>query len=90
MTLNGSRHTPQIEGYALAVIHIDETGSPLSSEILIPVETPTRDKGGYSVAEMNFRGSGFWPQRPLDVAVSPEGWLYLSITGGQILAVRPA
>lgn len=90
VTLNGSRHTPQIEGYALAVIHIDETGSPLSSEILIPVETPTRDKVGYSVAEMNFRGSGFWPQRPLDVAVSPEGWLYLSITGGQILAVRPA
>jgi len=38
---------------------------------------------------MNYRGSGFFPQRPLDVAVSERGWVYISISGGRIIAMRP-
>ena len=38
---------------------------------------------------MSYRGSGFFPQRPLDVAVTEQGWVYISIGGGRILVLRP-
>lgn len=88
VVLNGSRHQPDLRGYALAAVRFDEQGQPLAYEVLMPFETIKRIGVGYSVAEMNFRGSGFWPHRPLAVTVSPEGWVYLSMGGGDILVIR--
>lgn len=87
--LNGSRHQVDLRGYALAVVRFESAGDPAGYDILIPFEAVTPARVGYSLAEMNYRTSGFWPNRPLDVAVSPEGWLYISVSGGEILAVRP-
>ncbi|MBZ0303042.1 MAG: PQQ-dependent sugar dehydrogenase [Anaerolineae bacterium] len=89
VVLNGSRDRPDLRGYALAVIPFDTADEPQAAVPLIPVETDSSRKVGYTVAEMNYRGSGFWPHRPYDVTVSPQGWIYLSVGGGQIMAVRP-
>jgi glucose/arabinose dehydrogenase len=35
------------------------------------------------------RGAGFYPHQPLSVAISPEGWIYIAISGGRIYALRP-
>ena len=51
-----------------------------------PDESPTSD---FTLEQMNYRGSGFFPQRPLDVAVTEQGWVYISVGGGRILALRP-
>ncbi len=84
VTLNGSRNRPDIQGYALAVVKF-ANGQPTHYEILIPAETHRQT---FTLAEMNYRNSGFWPERPLGVAVSVEGWVYIS-TGTEILALRP-
>lgn len=87
VTLHGSRHRVDLRGYALAVIRFDESGQPLAPEALIPWP----DIGvGLDARQENYRGAGFWPERPLDVAVGPQGWIYLSVTGGRIMALRPA
>ncbi len=85
VTLHGSRHRVELRGYGLAVIRFDAEGNPLEGEVIIPQE---RGGNNLSVSRMNYRGVGFWPERPLDVAISPEGWVYVSVTGGRILALR--
>jgi glucose/arabinose dehydrogenase len=89
VALNGSRHRVDLRGYALAAVRFDAAGNPARYDILIPMQlaSPSRDR--FNPVEMSYRGSGFWPHRPLAVAVSPEGWVYLSVSGGQILALRP-
>ena len=86
VTLHGSRQRVDLRGYALAAVGFDAAGEVLEAEVILPGHAGESD---FSVARMNSRGSGFWPERPLDVAVSPEGWIYLSMTGGRILALRP-
>lgn len=86
LTLHGSRHRVDLRGYALAVVDFDERGELLPPRVILPEDSRY---DAFDVAKMNYRGSGFWPERPLGVAVSPEGWLYFSMTGGRILALRP-
>ena len=90
LTLHGSRHRVDLRGYALAAITFDAQGQPLPPQVILPQQTSAAFDSFFTVRVMNYRGSGFWPERPLDVAVSPEGWLYVSMTGGRILALRPA
>ena len=85
VTLHGSRHEIELRGYALAVIRFDAEGRPLAPEVIIPQQ---RGRNFYSISGMNYFGKGFWPERPLDLAISPEGWIYVSVTGGRILALR--
>lgn len=87
LTLHGSRHRLDLRGYALAVIRFDEGGQPLAPEALIPWP---ESGDGFDARQLNYGGFGFWPERPLDVAVGPQGWIYLSMTGGSIMALRPA
>lgn len=85
VTLHGSRHRVELRGYALAVIRFDAAGRPQAPEVIIPRET-----GGnqFSVSKMNYLGLGFWPERPLDVAIGTKGQVYVSVTGGRIIALR--
>lgn len=89
VVLNGSRHRPDLRGYGLAAVHFNEAGQPARYEILIPAEIDSPVKEGYTLEEMNYRGSGFWPHRLIDVTVSSQGWIYVSVGGGQIVALRP-
>ena len=43
----------------------------------------------FSMQQSNYRTSGFWPRRPLDVAVDVRGWVYISAGDGLIIALRP-
>ncbi|MCY3947138.1 MAG: PQQ-dependent sugar dehydrogenase [Anaerolineaceae bacterium] len=87
VTLHGSRHRIELRGYALAVIRFDAEGRPLAPEVIIPQQSGSFS---FSLSKLNYLGKGFWPERPLDVAISPEGWIYVSVTGGRILALRQA
>jgi hypothetical protein len=44
----------------------------------------------FSLEAMSYRGSGFFPHRPLDVTVTEQGWVYISIGGGRIIVLRDA
>lgn len=87
MVQGGSAEHVALRGFALWALHFDDAGQPAQAEALIPSETGR--VVGFSVEEMNYRTSGFWPRHPLGVAVSPEGWIYISVNGGQILVLRP-
>ena len=90
VVLHGSYNQPDLRGYALVAVRFDEQAAPLVYDLLIPFENVSPGRTGYSLSDMNYRGSGFWPHRLLDVTVSPEGWIYLSVGGGQIVVIRPA
>jgi glucose/arabinose dehydrogenase len=81
VALAGSADAVNLTGYQ--VVLVDVTTHDVSP--LMPFDI-TRT---YANREMNYRGSGFFPHRPLDVAVSPQGWVYISISDGRILALRP-
>jgi glucose/arabinose dehydrogenase len=89
VTLAGSSHQSYLEGYALAVVRFDENGTPSESQIIIPEKSVNWDYDKLDLQPTHYQGSGLWPRRPLDVTVSAEGWVYLSVGGGRILALRP-
>ncbi|MFN8530887.1 MAG: hypothetical protein U0670_19965 [Anaerolineae bacterium] len=77
---SGSVNTVDMHGYT--IVRVD----PATEEQHAIMPSPN---DVFTNMEMNLRGSGFFPHRPLDVTVSPEGWVYISITEGRILALRP-
>lgn len=86
LVLGGSYNQIALRGYALAAIRFED-GAPTGYRVLIP-DDPVL--GQFTLEEMNYRTSGFWPRYPFAVTVSPEGWLYISVGGGRIYALRPA
>jgi glucose/arabinose dehydrogenase len=87
IALGGSYDAYALAGYQLVAVHFDAGGSPTGAENLMPYSA-----GNYilpSALGMNYQGLGFYPHRPFDVVVSPQGWVYLSMGGGRILALRP-
>ncbi len=64
----------------------DEQGNPTSQERLIPVDPFY----GYGLEVLQIQGQSFYPDHPVDVAVSPEGWIALSIMEGRVIQVRPS
>jgi glucose/arabinose dehydrogenase len=80
VVLNGSYNDSRLRGYEIGAIHFDETGHPSIYETLIP---------DLATFGLQYQGSGFFPHRPYGIAVSPEGWIYISIGGGKIYAIRP-
>jgi glucose/arabinose dehydrogenase len=89
VVLNGSYNRAALAGFALAVVHFDEAGSPTGYDVILPEQADKNNPPGATLQDLQYRGSGLWPRRPLDVAVSAEGWIYLSVGGGRILALRP-
>ena len=83
VALAGSTGQVELRGYTLAQA-VPETGEV---DVLIP---QTYDQPGFDTTdELNYRTVGFYPERPYAVAVSPLGWVYLSLSNGRILAIRP-
>ncbi|MDX2160198.1 MAG: hypothetical protein SF162_02625 [bacterium] len=86
VVLSGSTHAINLSGYA--VVRIDPfTGA--AADVMPAQPVPGEANSDFTREEMNLRESGFFPERPLDVAVSPEGWIYISMTDGRIIAMRP-
>jgi len=88
VVLHGSNNEAHMQGFALAAVTFDPTGAPSGYQVFVPGQSPD-DRPQFSLQRLNFRNSGIWPRRPLGIAVSPEGWIYFSVSDGRILALRP-
>jgi glucose/arabinose dehydrogenase len=82
VTLGGSYNQVALRGFALAAV----TPEDGTWRVVMPAD---RNPNGFTVEQMNYRGSGTWPHRPFDVTVNAWGWVYISVGGGRILAFRP-
>lgn len=99
VVLSGEPRQIDIVGYKVIMITFDEANLPLGATVLIPYHhesgrpayVPYRGEAFYweKFIHLSELGFGFYPQQPLAVAVSPQGWIYISLTGGRIVALRP-
>ncbi|MDQ7036917.1 MAG: hypothetical protein Q9P01_19395 [Anaerolineae bacterium] len=98
LVLGGSVNNDSIRGYQ--VVFIEQEGDTLFFETALPsdrfiagVDRVAYTSDGYLplfAQRLNRRGAGVWPHRIFDVALSPEGWIYISVGGGQIFVLRPS
>jgi glucose/arabinose dehydrogenase len=87
IAMAGSNGQVELRGYALAQVRpLDQTGF----SILMPAAAPDSPFAQLTTDELNYRTVGLYPARAYGVAVHPRlGWVYLSLSGGRILAMRP-
>ncbi|NDJ62998.1 MAG: hypothetical protein GYB67_17900 [Chloroflexi bacterium] len=88
VALGGSYNTRDLRGYVVVAVTVDSATGAARYRPILPAWPEPRPPE-FTLAEINYRGSGVWPHRPYDVAASPEGWVYISVGGGRILALRP-
>ena len=100
VVLSGEPTQVDFVGYKVLMINFDGADKPLGVALLLPYRIESgrpaylpHDGAGYFFEQyitLNELGWGIYPQQPLAVAVNERGWIYLSLTGGQIIALRPA
>ena len=99
IVLGGEPTQVDFNGYKVVMVNFDEDNQPLGLTLLLPFR---KDSGrqafepyieeGYRarhIVTLSEQGWGLYPQQPLAVAVNTRGWIYISLTGGQIIALRP-
>lgn len=84
--LNGSWNRIEPAGYALVAVGFTD-GQPDGTLSQIAPAGPRGET--ISIPEYSLADKGFYPFHPVDVVVSDEGWLYLSLQEGRILRLRP-
>jgi len=99
IVLSGAPSQIDFVGYKVIMINFDEANRPLGATVLIPFRrqdlqqayAPYRGEALYwnTFIHISELGFGFYPNQPLAVAVEPRGWIYISMTGGRIIALRP-
>lgn len=87
LALSGSSSLAEPTGYALAAVVFD--GGEPTGQVLRVVPTTVNPPPVNSLAEYLLSGRGFFPAHPVDIAISPEGWVYVAIQEGQIFRYRP-
>lgn len=87
VALGGSWTLPEPEGYAVAVIGFDGGEPDGSRDRIAPVDIHRLGKA--SLAALSLSRQGFFPYHPVDVAISVEGWIYVSMQEGRIFRFRP-
>ncbi len=88
VVLRGSWTQAEPVGYAVAAVGFDDAGQPDGTmEIIAP--TSESDWVPPTLAGMSLARMGFFPYHPVDVVVSEEGWLYVSVQEGRIFRIRP-
>jgi glucose/arabinose dehydrogenase len=85
VVLQGSNGEAHMQGYAL--VAVDPAAPDEPSTLVVPGNTSTGEQ--FTLQHLNYRTSGIWPRRPLDVTISAEGWVYISVGDGRIMALRP-
>lgn len=83
LALSGSWNAPTISGYEMLLIPFTG-GKPGIPQRLLPNNTP---HGSSNAAQ---RMISFYPYHIAAIAISPEGWIYVSLTEGRIYRFRPA
>jgi glucose/arabinose dehydrogenase len=84
VVLGGSNNDLELRGYYIAIA--DPVAGTVES--LMPTRPDDTADSDFTLQEMSYRGSGFFPHRPLDVTVTEQGWVYISIGGGRIIVLR--
>jgi hypothetical protein len=84
VVLEGTVGTVSISGYQ--VVGLDTTVTDNALEAILPRNSPHL---GLSDQRMHIQGSGFYPHHVYGVAVSQQGWIYVSAGNGKIVALRP-
>ncbi|MHB8625929.1 MAG: hypothetical protein ACYDBJ_01945 [Aggregatilineales bacterium] len=80
---SGSWNTTTIDGYELWIVPFvasDRPGTPIR---LIPADTER------SSADAALVALSFFPDHPIAVAISPEGWIYAATREGRVIRLRP-
>ena len=100
VVLSGEPSQVDFVGYRVVMLNFDENDQVLGATILLPFRIESNrqaftpyDGGGFfwrQYITLSELGWGIYPQQPLAVAVDAKGWIYISLTGGQIVALRPA
>jgi len=99
LLLGGARRTATIRGPEIIAL-TPLPGGNWQALTLVPHDAVTAPgdpvvfdpRVGYSnppAARLNQRAAGFWPHHLYAMTVSPEGWLYVSVSDGRIMALRP-
>lgn len=86
VVLSGAPNDPMLSGFRVAAVGFDEAGQPTGYTDLVP--TTQIFGGSRRWLDLNYSLYGFWPHRPLGLTVSAEGWIFISLTSGHILALR--
>jgi len=64
---------------------LDARGQPATQEVLVPFVGYL----GHSLEDLHIHGQSFFPDHPIDVAISPEGWIVISVQEGRLIRLRP-
>ena len=99
IVLSGEPTQVDFNGYKVVMVNFDENNQPLGLTLLVPFRKDSGRQAFEPYTELGYRarhivtlseqGWGLYPQQPLAVTVNSRGWIYISITGGQIVALRP-
>lgn len=100
VVLSGDPTQIDFVGYKVVMLNFDDQDQPMGATLLLPfrIESTRQayvpyDGEGYfwrQYITLSELGWGIYPQQPLAVAVNSYGWIYISMTGGRIIALRPA
>ncbi|MCY4018316.1 MAG: PQQ-dependent sugar dehydrogenase [Chloroflexi bacterium] len=100
VVLSGEPTQIDFVGYKVVMLNFDDHDQPLGATLLLPFRiestrqayVPYEGEGYFwrQYITLSELGWGIYPQQPLAVAVNSYGWIYISMTGGQIVALRPA
>ncbi len=90
ITMGGNHNEAYLNGYTLVTVGFDGEGKPLEPHVILP-ELPSGHPlwAFINLQKIHYQASGFWQHHPYDVTVSREGWIYISLGGGTIWALRP-
>lgn len=87
LALAGSNGRVELRGYALAAAWPDEADA---FTVLMPATRTDNPFAAPTTDDLNYRTVGFYPARIYGVAAHPRlGWVYMSLSGGRILVIRP-
>jgi glucose/arabinose dehydrogenase len=87
VALRGSWDLPEPAGYAVTTVGFAD-GIPTGKSLnVVPFFAYTKTQPPLSYYSLT--GWGLFPYRPADVAISAEGWIYVSLEEGMILRFRP-
>ncbi len=88
VALRGSSTLAEPAGYALAVVGFGDDGQPDGTTTFISPASEHR-RFQLTLAAFSLARMGFYPYHPVDVVLSAEGWLYVSVQEGRVFRVRP-
>ena len=87
LALAGNPHVPLSDnGFSLAAVSLRNSETEPRLEYLVPRHPETLDRSREALALLN---TGLWPQQIFGVTADERGWIYFSLSGGQIYVLRP-